>query len=777
MMRKFFTVLACAVLLALTACGGQEVPDASGRGELVQTADTYWTEQRWVHKGGIGAVSMHPLYLAEEIGGLEAEPDETYDGYSVSYCALGNTIFGLENFYQRTGDEWKNVYYDILRYDGTEEGILRWPIELPRPEEYGAEKFGIAAFDVAGEQELVLFLQGSRTELPRTACYLAVHMTPAGEILSVTDLYPVLRELGVELGANYTKAYVDGDGYYYLISGQEITGEGNRVNVLDPDGNSVGIMEPGEGYTGVKWAMKLPDGSVVFSWSNYEQYCIQLQTYDREKNTAYTLLEEKLMDAWLWTPGADGYLYYVNSADELMRCDIRTGSVEDCMFYPQLGLDGSSRSQLQVRMLIGSEGEPEFLGSKNGETAICRLSTEKPETAALRLLSDGFFSSYIKDVTVSFSQKYPNCPVTLEYPEENGDAYWDRAMAELVSGKGADMYYVSTSEMHMLQEKGALADLSELISEETLSALWPAAREKGTLGGRLVGVTPETSVRSMIVSDKIWAADHWTLEEALQVLEAHPEMQYPLVSNISFDRNEVLSWLVMENLADSPFLDLEKASCDFTDPLFIRALELAGTYDRSFDFYEAQALYPEKDWIAMRISLEIGNFEDYKNILGEDYHIVGFPTEGESGTYWDDNRVLVVNKEALQEKERAEMVAAFLEETLSYEMQCKVFGSEPVRRDMLEDRLRPHTYGGRTGMYIEYGDGLMKELTPGPKGDYRIGEYQAVMESSVGISADTSAIEDIIWEEVGSYFSGDKDAATVADIIQNRVQMYLNERQ
>lgn len=50
------------------------------------------------------------------------------------------------------------------------------------------------------------------------------------------------------------------------------------------------------------------------------------------------------------------------------------------------------------------------------------------------------------------------------------------------------------------------------------------------------------------------------------------------------------------------------------------------------------------------------------------------------------------------------------------------------------------------------------------------------MEEGVGVTADTGAIEDIIWEEAGNYFSGTRDAAAVAGIIQNRVQLYLKEQ-
>lgn len=769
--RICLPVLSVMLLSALAACGPQAQPNEE---DIIQAVneDTYWTEEQWIHNAGPGAVSMYPLYLAKEIRGLDAEPEETYDGHFVSYCALGNAIYGLEDFYRQTEDGWEHLYY-TSRYDGTDDNVAHWPIQLPLPEEYGVKGFSVAAFDVKKEGELVLFLQGQPDGSAKTAAYLAMHITPEGEIVSVTDLYPAMRELGVALNTIYQKAYVDGAGYYYLISGQADFGEGTRVSVLDSDGKVVKTMTAGDGYTGVRWAMKLPDGSAVFSWTSYERGYIQMQAYDRERNTAYTLLEGRLIDAWLWTSGTDGRLYYVNSSGNLMRCDIRTGSVEECIYYPQLGLDGENRFPYLTRMLIGADGQPELLGSRNGETVLCRLSTEKPEREAIRLLSAGAFSGYIKEGAASFSQKYPDCPVVLEYPEENGESYWDRAMAELVAGRGADMYYVSVSEMRMLQEKGVLADLGELISEETLEALWPAALERGNVNGQLAGIPLEAVVESLLVSDEIWEGDHWTLEEALEVLETHTENQYPIVSNIAFDNYDVFSWLVLKSLADSPFLDMEKGTCNFDNPLFIRALELTGTYGRSFDFIEAQALYPEKNWTAMRVSVNIGNFEDYKSILGEQYHIVGFPTTGESGTYWNSGMLLVVNGET----EHLREAGLLLEELLSYDRQYTLSYSAPVRRDMLDNRLRAHSYNGKDGMYIEFGNGMMKELTPGPAGDYRIGEFNGAMEKSVGRAVDTSEIENILLEEVGSYFSGDKDAEAVAQLIQNRVQLYLKERQ
>lgn len=179
-------------------------------------------------------------------------------------------------------------------------------------------------------------------------------------------------------------------------------------------------------------------------------------------------------------------------------------------------------------------------------------------------------------------------------------------------------------------------------------------------------------------------------------------------------------------------------------------------------------------------------YDQYKSALGENYHVVGFPTQGDSGTYWTNYMFLVVNGSALGDAGRREQVAAFLEHILSYETQYEI--RNPVRRDMLENRMKEIEIfrGSGADRWKEKATVFMFtdtdtftswwELSPGPKGDYRIEEYRQIMEKCAGISTDTSAIEDIIREEAGSYFSGDRDAEAVAELVQNRVQLYLNER-
>lgn len=54
--------------------------------------------------------------------------------------------------------------------------------------------------------------------------------------------------------------------------------------------------------------------------------------------------------------------------------------------------------------------------------------------------------------------------------------------------------------------------------------------------------------------------------------------------------------------------------------------------------------------------------------------------------------------------------------------------------------------------------------------------FRSIIESTNRSYSSDPGILDIIMEEAGAYFGGDKDAATVADIIQNRVSIYVGER-
>lgn len=145
--------------------------------------------------------------------------------------------------------------------------------------------------------------------------------------------------------------------------------------------------------------------------------------------------------------------------------------------------------------------------------------------------------------------------------------------AEQVSGKEADIYIVSASDMKMLYENGVLADLTGVLPEEVENCIFPGVLEGGVIDGQLIGLAPEAQAEIMMVSDKYWSEEQWTFEEALSVMESKQALLLPvgiLLGNSSM--------FLRENFLK----DLEKGVCDVNNPLFLSALKLAKQYGASW---------------------------------------------------------------------------------------------------------------------------------------------------------------------------------------------------
>ncbi|MDE6674019.1 MAG: hypothetical protein K2K19_04290, partial [Acetatifactor sp.] len=152
---------------------------------------------------------------------------------------------------------------------------------------------------------------------------------------------------------------------------------------------------------------------------------------------------------------------------------------------------------------------------------------------------------------------------------------------------------------------------------------------------------------------------------------------------------------------------------------------------------------------------------------GEQYHLVGFPTEDGGRNYWNCNSYIVVNKHS----EHKEQIKEYLNMLFRYDNQ-KIC-SFPVRDDLLEGNL----HYDETNHRFLYDDGeynyWVYEKSDGGSWEE---EYMELTNSCVPNRGGTDKIADIIFEEAESYFVGDKDAQAAASMIQNRVQLYLNEQ-
>lgn len=820
MRKKAFVLWALFIVLCLAACGRQEsstgqeeaavtendvqqnstsaaeddqAPDsvpvqamASGPEESSLSAEEAaaaserlehdWRTEEWQIGENVGR--EHNLYAAEYFSGLESETQEEYINRYTDYKVWGHRIYALDK-YCTASDGAEEYFYYMNYYDSFTGEIRHLPLELPWPEEYAYGEITLADFDIQSEDEWVFFWWVYSEEGHETLAYLATRLNAEGELLSQVDLFPAVRTYGDRI--RISDICIDQRGYYHMSLTNEV-GEGidaigqflDHVYILNPEGELAGELGTTVKYPG--FAMKTPDGDPVFCWfDGVDKYKLMYYDTELQEQKVVLKLNEGIWNSkWRGMLTEDGYLYFLDKTTGINRCDLYTGDRDYCLRYSMLGLGDMP---YYVYMIPGPDGEPIMIDTLEGEAVICRLSQEKPEEDPLRLVSFTGNCTLLESQAVLFSKQDLEHPVYVESPEGDEEDYRARMMAELVAGNGADIYYVSAADMQILYDKGVLADLSEILSPETLDAVYSGVLDGGTIDGQRVGIVPEARANTMLVSDRYWTEDSWNLEELLDLIDAHPELSYPIVQPGAYmDGYKILQQLLFYDLDGTPFLDLEKGTSDFENPLFIRVLELAKRYQEqkivvSISEDMTEELIATGDYAAIVLNLwDFPSFNNSMAQLGESCHTVGFPTETGAGSYWQTDYYLVVSRNA----KYPELVHGYLEYLLSEESQDKTLN--PVRRGLLGEHIVTVSWDTTYPQQYSTGNGNYYPLETKSDGSIWQEEYETVLDQCVMVTKDTEYIQEIIEEEIGDFFAGIRDEKAVAGLIQNRVQLYLNER-
>ncbi|MCM1120713.1 MAG: hypothetical protein NC543_15275, partial [bacterium] len=276
----------------------------------------------------------------------------------------------------------------------------------------------------------------------------------------------------------------------------------------------------------------------------------------------------------------------------------------------------------------------------------------------------------------------------------------------------------------------------------------------------------------------LWDKDRWTWDEAMAVKEATPERKHLLLRRYcSYNGGSggaliALEYLYLPYLPKTPFLDMENGTCDFDSSRFIHLMEMVKGYNNDDEYPEAVLNQKGVAFVE-----QVGNIQGFAQMMwqhGDQYHLVGFPTDEGSGNYWNSEYYVVVNKDT----KYWQQIREYLITLFTRSNQEKT--DSPVRRDLIEEYIGEDPWMPEDYKDPVYGHTLVwKKTIPlptKPDGTTWDQEYIELLETAEPYRESTTAIKRIILEELNSYYSGDKDAETVAALIQNRVQLYLDEQ-
>lgn len=391
--------------------------------------------------------------------------------------------------------------------------------------------------------------------------------------------------------------------------------------------------------------------------------------------------------------------------------------------------------------------------------------------------------------------------VVRDYSEYNTDEDYTAGLTklntEILSGNVPDMICTNQLPVAQYAAKGVLEELWQYIDAD------PAlSRDQLMLqplmvmqtGDGLYQITDSFAISTAVALGKVVDGyDKWTVEAAKDALtKLQPDATY---FNVTYAKSDVLSQCVSRTANE--FVDWQTGKCSFDSPEFAALLEFANSFQDTFD-------YEHFDWSdyvddSLRIAngeqlvapAYISSFDDlryYDGVLKGDARYIGWPTgSGEGGTVFEPGTCLSMTTRCADKDAAWQFMRVLLDDTLSdiYTL--------PINRTLFDmaakEAMTPEYQTDENGNYVLDENGNKIEISRGgmSMGGGEMVEFYAVtqaqydqllalMDQATGTTSYDLNITNIITEEAGAYFAGEKSVQDTAAAINNRVGLYVAEQ-
>lgn len=421
----------------------------------------------------------------------------------------------------------------------------------------------------------------------------------------------------------------------------------------------------------------------------------------------------------------------------------------------------------------------------------------KPEDIPDRevvILGGTYINAGIKKRAIQYNRESDKYKILLKEYESYEDLNLD-----MVSGNMPDILMAQGLPMRSYIAKGLIADVGMLIEEDgelSRAEFLENVFDAYSVDGKLMYVVPSFTLSTMVAkSSLVGDGSGWTMERMKVVLDGMGR-NARLLDGLS--RSAFMEQVMKYRGND--FIDLETGKCAFDSQEFIEMMKFAYTLPEERTWagesgeweYELQYLKNRTlllDFYVWTFAADVDERIPYQlnGFMGGDYTFAGFPAGSEEAAENGDGAFICAdNLMALSAvSENMDGAWDFARYYLTDEYQESLDYRLPVVRRIFEERaveatLRPYNID-ENGEKVEYDERIMspdgKVVVVPPLDREQLDQLIAYVESVTATPYEDSNVLSIIEEELGSYFSGQKTAESVAAIIQSRVQMYVQENQ
>lgn len=543
----------------------------------------------------------------------------------------------------------------------------------------------------------------------------------------------------------------------------------------------------------------------IFADSNGKVY---ITYYDFSKNTMGKVLAEvdfdgkkigkiyeNVPDCNSVFPAEDGSLFACDAAT-LYKYDLNSESSETILKWLDSDINGeyvASISYMDDGKLLAVIRD---WNTDKVELAILTKTKADEVKQKIELTIGTYYTDQsLQDAAVAFNKENDKYRVKVKtYMDDNFETEWSDILTQvnndIASGSAPDLLDLSLINTKKVTDKNVLEDLTPYLEKSSALSkddILPAVLEAYTINDELVGIPSSVYIACLVGKNSvIGERKSWSLEEMKETAAQYPGAQ--LINGA--DKEEVLYMCLIFN--EDYFIDWNSGTCNFDTPEFAEILEFVNSFPDEIDWDnldDSAKLYQEN-----KVLFQIGGatFEElqwYEAQFGEPVSFVGYPTvNGGSGTVMFGESAYGINA-ASQNKEGA---WEFIEFLLNYENAYE-YGIPSLKKKLdkviedvtkeeyvydengeilLDENGEPVLEGSGDGIWME--DGTIYEYRQITQED--VDRILSLMEGAVPISDNfDEEIINIITEEAGPYFHGQKSVEDVTKIIQNRLQNYVSE--
>lgn len=365
--------------------------------------------------------------------------------------------------------------------------------------------------------------------------------------------------------------------------------------------------------------------------------------------------------------------------------------------------------------------------------------------------------------------------VILPEAKETDVEFRDRIKLEMSAGRGPDIMGDGViSELAPYVENGYLECLDGILEDE--SQYLQAALEGSRIDGKLYGMPYDCLLTFAAYSQNFTEGrNSWTTEEFIKAVRASEAKVVSTISGIN-----IVRWYGLYDNSNTAYIDWKKGESHLTEEPFLELLSFAKEYaDTGILKGEAGDLVASGDAVAVRVDMwEMSDMNFLEACFQGDVSLIGFPRAEGNGIYVNCKNIYVNTNSNCKEG-----IKLFLRYLMSEEGQIKYIDVDrfttggwlpqfPVHLGAYESLMQKAqgSQGERTRTTV----GIMYDIEP--LTNEQVEQFYWLIENAQPDNYNAKALNDILIEELTPYFAGDVTAEHATKILDNRVQLYLDER-